>query len=367
MLKKINSFFLFLVIAGCIEPYEFVIRDPSPSLVVEAYLSDKSFNETIAYPSDGRYFMVKLTETGDVTNTRPLVVTGAVVELLTSDGETRAYSETQPGIYHLIYDDFKAQHGIQYRLRISTPDEHSYESSWEGLPALQIPPMGEVGFRETEDDVYIMEAGKWVVREKQIVLANVGIPENKSSERIFYRWTFSPTWIYVAPLISQSDPVYRCWATDPIYFPSYELQVDRVGGYKKDLFSFPTIRNERIFERFSVLVIQHALTEDHYNFWKELKDQNEGSALLDTPPYNLKTNFSSSTGAKKVSGYFGVTAEQAKRWYFERSDLSYPVENTLRADCLVVYGPGPPAEECTDCRFYTFGKATTMRPPWWQD
>jgi hypothetical protein len=171
-------------------------------------------------------------------------------------------------------------------------------------------------------------------------------------------------WIYVAALISTNDPVYRCWATDAYYLNSYGLQTDYAGGYKKDLFFFPTIRNERIFEKFSVLITQHALTESYYNFWKEMKDQNEGSSLIDTPPFNLRTNFSS-TGGTRVSGYFGVTAEQAKRWYFNKDDLSYYMENTLKADCLVVYGPGPPAPECLDCREYSFGKATTVRPSWW--
>jgi hypothetical protein len=56
--------------AGCVEPYEFVVHDDEQALV-EAFISDKSFSETLLYASDGRYFTVKLTNTGDVTNTRP--------------------------------------------------------------------------------------------------------------------------------------------------------------------------------------------------------------------------------------------------------------------------------------------------------
>lgn len=101
------------------------------------------------------------------------------------------------------------------------------------------------------------------------------------------------------------------------------------------------MRNERIFEKCSVLVAQHVMTEPYFNFWKEMKDRNEASSLIDVPPYNLRTNFSSTTGGKKVLGYFGVIQEQAKRWYFDRTELSYYVPNALRADCLVAYGPGP--------------------------
>ena len=96
-----------------------------------------------------------------------------------------------------------------------------------------------------------------------------------------------------------------------------------------------------------------------------MKEANEGSNLTDVPPFNLQTNFFATAGDEKVSGYFGVVKEQARRWYFSRHDLSYFVVNTLKPDCLVDYG-GPPAPECTDCRAYSFGKALTTKPEWWQ-
>src|SRR5687768_2116877 len=265
MLKRFRFIFLFLI-AGCIEPYEFVVRNAEPSLVVESFLSDRSFNETLTYPSDGRYFTVKLTHTGDVQNTRPLPVAGAVVTLQSSDGDELVYTETGGGIYTLIDPDFKALGGVMYSLKIVTPDESVYESTWQGLPDVEVPAMGEISFRETEMQLYVMEYPKWVLRSKQVALVSVEVPRNTTGEEIFYRWTYSPMWIYVAPLISQNDPVYRCWATDPNYFPTYGLQADRAGGYKKDLFSFQTIRNERIFEKFSVLVTQQAMTEEYYSY-----------------------------------------------------------------------------------------------------
>jgi hypothetical protein len=366
MSKKIRFFILFLLIAGCIEPYEFVVRDNAPALVIEAFISDRSYNQTLLYPSDGRYFTVKLANTGDVTNTRATPVRNAVVELLTTEGEVLNYTETNGGLYALVNNDFQAKQGVGYRLRVSVQDADVYVSSWERMPDTEIPAMGDIGFKETVREYYVMESSEWVLRKKQTVSATIDVPENHSGEAILYRWTYSPTWIYVAPLISMTDPVYKCWAIDPYYLNTYALQSDKTGGYQKDLFYFPTVRNERIFEKLSVLVTQHAMTPAYFAFWKEMKDQNEGSALTDTPPYNLKTNFTSSTG-KKVSGYFGVGAEQARRWYFDRTLLSYNVPKTLLGDCQVVYGPGPPAEECTDCRAYSFGKATTTRPSWWQD
>lgn len=366
MVKRIAFASLLLLIGRCVEPYQFAIKDASPSLVIEAWISDKSFSETLSYPSDGRYFTVKLSETGDVTNARPVPVTGATVLLLTNDGETWRYTEEDAGSYLLLDKDFKARADIEYKLQITLSDENVFESGWQQMPDTEVPPMGEVGFTETEKQVYVMEALHWVLRTKKVAVANINVPVNHSGTHINYRWTYAPMWIYIAPLSSVIDPGHICWATDANYLNTFDLQIDRSGGYKKDLFFFPTIRNERIFEKFSVLVTQHEMTDGYFNFWKEMKDRNEGSRLNDVPPYNLQTNYFCTTASKRVSGFFGVVREQAKRWYFTRKDLSYNVTNTLRADCLVVYGPGPPALECTDCRGYSFGKATTTEPAWWE-
>jgi hypothetical protein len=365
MLRRFYWFALFICMTGCVEPYQFIVHDDAPSLVVEGFISDRSFAETISYPSDGRFFSVKLAMTGDVTNRRANPVTGATVDLISSSGGRWTYSEAGEGLYHLLDANFKAQDATQYKLRIALQDESVFESGWEALPNVSPPPIGAVGFIETEKQMFVMESGKWVIRSFQGAKTHINVPENNTGNPIYYRWIYSPTWLYIAPLSSVVDPGHKCWATDRYYLNTYSLQRDVAGGYAKDLFFFKTIRNERIFEKFSVLLTQHAMTSDYYNFWKEMQDQNEGTAMLDTPPYNLKTNFLSTSGAKRVSGYFGVVREQATRWYFTKNELSYTVENTLRADCLVAYG-GPPAAECLDCRAYSFGVTTTTKPPWWQ-
>ena len=59
-----------------------------------------------------------------------------------------------------------------------------------------------------------------------------------------------------------------------------------------------------------------------------------------------------------------IGLEQAKRWYFNPKDLSYVVENTLRADCSVPFqDPGP---ECFSCLDYPFGNSINVKPEWWR-
>lgn len=361
--------FLFLFIASCIEPYEFVVHDETQTLVVEASISDKSFSETLSYPSDGRYFKVKLSYTGDVTNTRPILIQGALVTLASDQGDHWLYTEFDegPGVYKLLDDNFSAEPGVKYMLQIALPNDETYESSWEELPAVDAPLIGPVSFSETEVQRYIVEAGKEVLRTVKGLTPRIEVPARTSTgSSIYYRWDSTPLWIYVAPLTSSSSPVYRCWATDVNYIRDYILQEDNGGGYAKDLFFMETIRNERIFEDFSLLVTQYAVNERTYNFWRELQEQSQAGAVFDSPPYNLLTNFHAVNNEKHISGYFGVSQEQATRWYFNKNELSYYVENTLKADCLVVYGPDGPAEECLDCRAYSFGVSTNTKPVWWK-
>ncbi|HTE31643.1 MAG TPA: hypothetical protein VK666_14775, partial [Chryseolinea sp.] len=55
MAHGLKYLIFFLCVVSCIEPYDFVVHDDGHTLVVEAYITDKSFNETLTYPSDGRY------------------------------------------------------------------------------------------------------------------------------------------------------------------------------------------------------------------------------------------------------------------------------------------------------------------------
>lgn len=365
MSKLIQFALLFAFLTGCIEPYEFVVKDTAPRLVVEGHISDKSFNETVLYPSDGRYFTVKLSYTSDVTNVWGDVVNDAMVQIMDDTGETHDYISYGNGIYALVNPDFKAIEGRKYKLRISR-NVLVYESSWESLPAADVGEMGEIQFTEVERPVYKYEAGKQVVRTVKGINTTIQLPAYGSVKPAYYKWDYSAHWIYSAPLAPSTSPVKKCWAVNPLYLSDYTLLEDYKGGFKNKLFFIETIRNERIYENFSVLIRQQILSEGYYFFLKEMQEQNQGGLFSDKPPYNLQSNFKALDEKQKVIGYFSVVREQGKRWYFNRDDLSYTVENTLRGDCLVVYGPGGPAPECLDCTQYSNGTASTQEPIWWK-
>jgi hypothetical protein len=259
-------------------------------------------------------------------------------------------------VYQLRDDEFRAAEGVLYRISVTTPDDIHIESDWQALPA-EAPLMGQVGFRETSRPKMILGE----VRAINGVTAFVALPSNPTGAPLYYRWKFDPTWVYDAPL--GSTPTRTCWATSPYYLVHYTLLADNQGGYPKDLFVIDVPDNERILHELSVLVEQQSMTAEYFNYWKEMQELNQPGGVFATPPFNLKTNYQSSEG--QVFGYFGVVREQATRWYFNRTDLSYPEPDWLPEQCRTPCGPGCPPPACVSCLRYELGDVTNVKPSWW--
>lgn len=369
MMKTPIRFFYILItaciVAGCIEPYEFVIDEDDQVLVVEGFITDVSYNESLQYPSDGRYFFVGLSFSSDVTNKRGEPVSKAVVKLISDTGDTWLYSESTSGQYLLRYGDFAAAPGRDYRLSISLPGGDVYESDWLTLPSREQMEIGDISFEERTKETYKIVAGEKRVETIEGVTVLVHVPENKNKEPYYYRWDFEPAWVYTVPLRPYINKT--CWIRSNTYVSNYILQEDYIGDYKKDLFFMETHGNERLFESFSLLLKQYSLDDKQFYFFKELQEQASGGAFFDKPPFNLETNLHAVESDKKVVGYFWIASEQAKRWYFNIYDLSYPVYNHLREECLKPYGP--PAvgdiDSCKDCLGYPNGQPSLNEPEWW--
>ena len=184
-MRAFKFFGLLLIVFSCIEPYQFVIEDDSPMLVVEGYISDKSFDETQKYPSDGRYFSIKLTTTSNVTNVRSAPVSNASVKILNENNEEWTYQESivEKGLYELYDPSFAAQEGMKYKMQIFLAEE-VYESSWEAFPETQAPPIGTVVFVEGESQKYVVEAGDEVLRLIKDIRTHITVGENPSGEPI---------------------------------------------------------------------------------------------------------------------------------------------------------------------------------------
>lgn len=347
---------------ACVEPYEFEIENKGPALVVEGLLTDVSFQETLEYPSDGRYFSVKLSYAHNVVNEKSKVVSGAKVTLLSSEGGEWCYTEQEEGNYLLLEPEFRATNEQAYKIKIVLANEDSFESEWQRLPAVEKHPIGDISFDEIYRDEYEIIAGEKLVRPKQGIAVKIELPKNSTEEAVYYRWDFDPTWIYIAPLLPPINK--KCWVRSKTYLYNYTLHRDNVGGYKREMFFVETYRNNRFYEDFSLLTRQLVINKKYHQFLEEVQLQSQGN-INDTPPYNIITNLKPVNNSNRVVGFFGLAKETATRWYFNRWDLSYFVENTLKKDCS--QKGLPPGPECYDCLAYPFGDAFLERPSWWVD
>ncbi|MFO7257085.1 MAG: DUF4249 domain-containing protein [Bacteroidota bacterium] len=358
--------FLLLLFLGCVEPYEFVVKDNEPRLVVEGIISDKSFFDTQLYPADGRLFWVRLSTTSDVSNQRVQPVTDASVVLIDDLGEVVPYIGGFEGRYVIGDPDFKALPGRSYKLRITTASDEIYESTWETMPPDPGGTMGNISFQETEKLTYKIISGKKEVRPVAGIDVMLEVPSRNSDGKAYFKWDFTPHWVFIAPLPSLFSPVKKCWVYGEYYLADYQLEEDHGGGYKKKLFFLPTKENERIFEDFTVLIRQLTVSPRYYEFLKEMQEQHQGALHSDKPPFNLETNIATIQGDRPAVGYFTVVRENAIRWYLNKSDLSYPVVNDL-LDACTGEGPFVPPPGCTDCRDYPMGISSNVRPFWWRD
>ncbi|MCV9388656.1 DUF4249 domain-containing protein [Reichenbachiella ulvae] len=367
---------IILILSGCIEPFEFSRNNEDPQLVVEAFVSDLSYTESLDAPSNGRYFTVKLKVTRPVGPTiQNRVAPFADIKLIDDMDNVWSYVENfnDWGTYVLLDKAFKARIDRSYKLQITMRDGLIYESDWEKLPNTESCEIEDIWFNEDERKVYEYPAGKQTIVDQKIINVSSSIPINSERDTRYMKWVYAPMWIYEAPLASGPYSDYKtCWITNDLYLNDYALQEDAVGGFDKVLFTMQTEKNNRIYKNFSVLIYQQYISKDYFYFWKLMKEQSDPNGIFDAPPANLPSNLVCvNDPSKKPIGYFGVVKEKAKRWYFHKGELSYYIEDDLRKECLVKYNrpDDPPdyAPECLSCLAYTKGEATLNRPSWWID
>ncbi|MCK5788215.1 MAG: DUF4249 domain-containing protein [Chlamydiia bacterium] len=362
-----NIYRLFILLLtfslySCVEKYDINIVNKVDGVVIEATISNISYNKTLKYPSDGRLFQVKLKSLSDVNNVSDKVISNAIVTLIDDRGNRINYTESPPGTYSIYNHDFAAEFGVKYKLNVQVPTGEEFESSWETLPEKETK-MGEISVEETSMPRYVWGANN----EKRVeyfdgINLNVKL-NNNSKEYKNYRWTYDLLWVFISPRPKNSSPVKTCWMTDKHYLKQQTIEKSKTNSSKK-LFFIETIGNYRMYTYFSVLIHQQILSEGFYNFNKDLNKQSNRSGIFATPPFNLQTNYKCINGDKSVYGYFGVITEDATRWVFNKDDLSYPIINDIAETCGPVQSPPTGPTSCDSC-MEQLGGPSTSPPLWW--
>jgi hypothetical protein len=369
------------VLQACRTPFDpEVPAERTSFLVVEGYLD-----------SEGLASEIKLSRTvplDSATAFRP--ETGALISLTSESGETLGLIEKEGGSYVFQSDISENQ---SYTLEIILRNGERFRS--EPMRPVVTPEIIDAGFVKDEEGVEIF----------------VTTQGNANADD--FLWTYEETWIFRPPVRSvylyddsiedvrfrtqeeQNALCFKSFSSPDILLETssrYEEQV----VFRQSITDIP-LGDERIMERYSVLISQKAIEADAVKFWQILKKNTQDIGSIFSPlPSLIGGNIHSVDNSKTpVIGQVSLGVVRQRRIYIDLLDVfPWNYRNYEMADCAVsqdlilvkdyaifkngtivpavpMIPPGgtrpigyyPTTKRCSDCRLY----ASPVIPDFWED
>lgn len=373
-------FVLFATLVGCRTPYEpEVPATELRILVVEGYLD-----------TEGLRSEVKLSRTAPLGAESAFNPEArAKVVLKSTGGQVFPLTEAGSGTYVFERNIDEKQNYI-LEIELSTGERYVSES----MQPIVTPEIIDAGFKRDEEGVEVF----------------VSTQGNANADD--FLWTFEETWIYRPRIrspyiyVSELRDVRErrgaeqnslCFKTEPspgILLETSSRFKDQV-VFQKTITEIP-VGNERIMERYSILVSQKGLASKDVPFWEVLKKNTEDIGSIFSPlPSLIGGNIKSLDAAKSpVIGQVSLGVIRQKRVYINSVEVSpwnyldpkfndcvIGEEAVLRSDYQVIFGNGavvparplmvgttivgyyPSSRRCTDCSLY----ASKTKPSFWID
>lgn len=348
-------------------------------LVVEGYLD-----------SEGTKSELKLSWTVPLDVDPALAkVRGASVLLKSSTGEQYRLVESEPGIY-IFQQNVSEQNTYVLEILLSNGDR--YQS--KPMKPIVTPDIIDAGFLRDSDGVEIF----------------VTTQGNQDADD--FLWTFEETWIY-RPRIrttyiydptlgdvrerTAAEQISLCFKTesspDILLETSSRFQEQVV--FRQTITEIPT-GDERIMERYSILISQKAIEEDAVKFWEILKKNTEDIGSIFSPlPSLIGGNIQHVDRPNTpVIGQVSMGVVKQRRVYVNREEVSpwnyldpafndcvidqepifavdykprfgdgsiLPARSLMAGTTIVAYYPTP--RRCADCTLY----ASPVKPDFWED
>jgi hypothetical protein len=365
---------------GCRTPYEpEVPATELRVLVVEGYLD-----------TEGLKSELKLSRTAPLGASSAFIPElRAKVMLKSASGQVFSLTETGLGTYIFERNIDEKQ---SYLLEIELSSGERYVS--ESLQPIVTPEIIDAGFKRDEEGVEVF----------------VSTQGNANADD--FLWTFEETWvfrprirtayIYVPEIKNvrdqkEAEQTSLCFKTEPspgILLETSSRFKDQV-VFQKTITEIPT-DDERIMERYSILVSQKGLASKDVPFWEILKKNTEDIGSIFSPlPSLIGGNIKSLDASKNpVIGQVSLGVIRQKRIYINQvqvspwnyldpkfNDCAIEDEAVLAKDYQVIFGNGavvparplmagtaiigyyPSTKRCTDCSLY----ASKLKPSFWVD
>ena len=296
-----------LLATACTDPYlPEAVQNPPSYLVVDGFLNPQGVTT------------IKLSRTYAIgAKTAPPVETKATAYLEEENGPRTLLREASAGTYTspaLILNPAK-----RFRLHLNTLAGLEYVSDF--VPVKNTPAIDKLTWNVDNNGVNIY--------------LNTHDATNATQ---YYRWDYVETWEIIPIYHPTTEYVNRTIGMRPITMPlpticwgnalSSQIQIDKTTALSQDVVAnFPLRKiantSERLYQRYSILAEQYALTKEEYAYWELLRKNTESiGSLFDPQPSQLTGNVHCLTRATElVLGYVGAHSVTEKRLFIARQDL----------------------------------------------
>lgn len=383
-MKRSGFIFTLLVLfaMGCREPFEPEIENQQAGVLVEEGYLD----------SEGLKSELKLSVTTNVSDTAGFVpVKSAIISLISESGSLFPLEEDKEGVY---YFEQNIDENQEYRLEILLANGDKYLSS--SLTPIITPP--------------IQDAGN--VRDEQGIEVFVNTQGDENADD--FLWTFEETWIFLPrfkvtyiykPELKNVVPIGENERIDLCYTSAInsDILLETSSRFEEQVVFRKTITeipegDERLMERYSILISQKAIPQESLEFWETLKKNTDDIGSIFSPlPSLIGGNFKMEGNPDKpVIGFVSLGIVRQERIYIDRMDvLPWNFNDPEFDDCFIsqdtvflnpaqlqtafasgavlparsIPGPMGPIgyystpRRCGDCTLY----ADRKRPEFWED
>lgn len=252
------------------------------------------------------------------------------VEIMDDFGNIEVLEEKDKGIYVSSESGLQGMPGRSYKIRILLADGKQYESDFERME------------EPIEIDSVYFENEFIYDDELQHNLNGIRFyldTKESNLEEAYFLWKLYGTYEYNANYFikymfdgsmhpfEQFDSLYTCYRnyTIPEIFTEQtaNLSGNAIENYP---LHYVDTEDKRLSIRYSLLVKQHIVSREAYEFWNHLREQeNNSGSIYSVLPFQLVGNvFCTDDPTEPVLGYFNVSSVNSRRIFVNRpTDLEF--------------------------------------------